>query len=100
MPPKKRLEKELLAGRSSQVVEGQVLKITQETNQPQTSAEPHLTIAETTRPEEPRSNQQLKFKKINNKTWKRRLKQSSRMSWHASIRKMSIYNSCKNKWSE
>jgi hypothetical protein len=41
-----------------------------------------------------------KLKKINNKTQKKRLKQSSKMNWYALARRMSICDLCKSRWPE
>jgi hypothetical protein len=41
-----------------------------------------------------------KVKRISSRIRMKRSKQSLKMKWHASIRKMSAYGSCRNKWPE
>jgi hypothetical protein len=121
MPTEKRPGKYYSAEGSSQVAGGQVLETT---TQPQASAEPHLAMADIRRPREPPEQptghaeappplpstppgqalshhcitKRPKLKRISSKIRKRRSKQSSKTSWHASIKRMSTCDSCRNSW--
>jgi hypothetical protein len=61
--------------------------------------QPRWRLSPQTRPNKTPSNhsiKRLKLKRISSKTQKKRSKQSSKMNWHTSARRINVCDSCKN----
>jgi hypothetical protein len=117
MPPKKKPGKELSVDGPSQSIRAPTHETTQTTTQPPSSSEPQEATAKVERPDQPSQQppnqaevlamntsvqttqhpnqlQNTEAQEDQNKILKKRSKQSSRMSWRASARRLSVCTSC------